>query len=113
LHTVLLGGMMAFALAARNTTDTAGTTSGSSAMGTTQAGSTGNPAVDAQMGISPHGEQNNGPAHATGNARTPTHTGHTTTGPDHGQTPGPANATGNASTPTNTGHTTTGSNNGQ
>lgn len=85
LHTVLLGGMMAFALAACNTTDTPDSTSGSSSMGTTQAGSTGNPTVDAQMGVSPNDVQNTGPANATGSASTPTNTGHTTTGSNNGQ----------------------------
>lgn len=85
LHTVLLGGMMAFALAACNTTDSTGTTSGSSSMGAAQAGSTGNPTVDAQMGISPNDVQNTGPSNATGNATTPTNTGHTTTGSNNGQ----------------------------
>lgn len=82
LQTVLLGGMMAFALAACSTTDT---TSGSSSAGATQAGSTGNPTVDAQMGINPNDAQNTGPANATGSASTPTNTGHTTTGSNNGQ----------------------------
>jgi hypothetical protein len=85
LQTVLLGSMMAFALAACSTTDTAGTTSGSSSAGAAQAGSTGNPTVDAQMGISPNDVQNTGPANATGSASTPTNTGHTTTGSNNGQ----------------------------
>lgn len=85
LQTVLLGSMMAFALAACNTTDTTGTTSGSSSAGAAQAGSTGNPTVDAQMGISPNDVQNTGPANATGSASTPTNTGHTTTGSNNGQ----------------------------
>lgn len=85
IQTVLLGGVMAFALAACNTTDSTGTTSGSSSMGTTQAGSTGNPTVDAQMGISPNDVQNTGPANATGSASTPTNIGHTTTGSNNGQ----------------------------
>jgi len=82
LHTVVLGGMMAFALAACNTTDT---TSGSSSMGTTAAGSTGNPTVDRQMGLNPNDATNTGPANATGSASTPTNTGHTTTGSNNGQ----------------------------
>ena len=82
LHTALLGGMMAFALAACNTTDT---TSGSSSMGTTAAGSTGNPTVDRQMGLTPNDATNTGPANATGSASTPTNTGHTTTGSNNGQ----------------------------
>ena len=85
LHTVLLGGMMAFGLAACNTTDTTGATRGSSSMGATQAGSTGNPTVDAQMGISPNDVSNTGPANATGSASTPTNTSHTTTGSNNGQ----------------------------
>ncbi len=85
IQTVLLGGVMAFALAACNTTDSTDTTSGSSSMGTTQAGSTGNPTVDAQMGISPNDVQNTGAANATGTASTPTNTGHTTTGSNNGQ----------------------------
>jgi len=84
IHTVLLGGMMAFALAACNTTDTAGTTSSTSGMsssgasvgsgndamgrsttgGTGAQGGTGNPTVDAQMGITP----TDGPS-ANGNSR--------------------------------------------
>jgi hypothetical protein len=101
IHTVLLGGMMAFALAACNTTDPAGSSSsgmssssssgmsssgasvgsGNDAMGrsttggTGAQGGTGNPTVDAQMGVTP----TNTPA-ADGNASTPTNTGHTTTG---------------------------------
>ena len=82
LHTALLGGMMAFALAACNTTDT---TRGSSSMGAATAGSTGNPTVDAQMGINPNDAKNTGPANATGSASTPTNTGHTTTGSNNGQ----------------------------
>ena len=81
LHTALIGGIMAFALAGCNTTDTMGTSSsGSSSMGTTAAGSTGNATVDAQMGITPTEGANAGSATATGNASTPTNTGHTTTG---------------------------------
>ena len=81
LHTALIGGIMAFALAGCNTTDTMGTSSsGSSSMGTTAAGSTGNATVDAQMGITPTEGANSGSATATGNASTPTNTGHTTTG---------------------------------
>ena len=83
LHTALIGGIMAFALAGCNTTDTMGTSSsGSSSMGTTAAGSTGNATVDAQMGITPTEGANTGSATATGNASTPTNTGHTTTGSD-------------------------------
>jgi predicted small secreted protein len=78
IQSVLLGGVMAFALAACNTTDTAGTSStGSSSMGTTAAGSTGNPTVDAQMGVTP--EATTGAPTASGSASTPTNTGHTTT----------------------------------
>jgi len=76
IHTVLLGGMMAFALAACNTPDSATSTSGSSTMGAT---GTGNPTVDAQMGVTPNDVQNTGPANATGSSSTPTNTGHTTT----------------------------------
>ena len=88
-QSVLLGGAMAFALAACNTTDSASTgasaTSGASSMGATQAGSTGNPTIDAQMGISPNDVQTTGPANSNGNASTPTNTGHTTTGSNNGQ----------------------------
>lgn len=82
LHTALIGGIMAFALAGCNTTDTMGTSSSgsSSSMGTTAAGSTGNSTVDAQMGITPSNGANTGPA--TGTASTPTNTGHTTTSSD-------------------------------
>jgi hypothetical protein len=87
LHTALIGGIMAFALAGCNTTDTMGTSSsssssGSSSMGTTAAGSTGNSTVDAQMGITPNNGANTGPATATGAASTPTNTSHTTTSSD-------------------------------
>ena len=84
LHTALIGGIMAFALAGCNTTDTMGTStsSGSSSMGTTAAGSTGNSTVDAQMGITPTNGANAGPATATGAASTPTNTSHTTTSSD-------------------------------
>jgi hypothetical protein len=86
LHTALVGGMLAFALAGCNTTDTMGTnsstSSGSSSMGTTAAGSTGNATVDAQMGITPANGASTGPATATGTASTPTNTGHTTTSSD-------------------------------
>lgn len=87
LHTALIGGIMAFALAGCNTTDTMGTTttsssSGSSSMGTTAAGSTGNATVDAQMGITPTDGTNTGAPMATGTANTPTNTGHTTTSSD-------------------------------
>jgi len=85
LHTALIGGIMAFALAGCNTTDTMGTSSsssGSSSMGTTAAGSTGNSTVDAQMGITPTNGANTGPATATGAASTPTNTSHTTTSSD-------------------------------
>jgi len=74
IHTVLLGGVMAFALAACSTTDT---TSGSSSMGAATAGSTGNPTIDAQMGLNP----TDAPT-ASGNASTGTNTGHTTTSSD-------------------------------
>ncbi|MBB6132910.1 hypothetical protein HD842_001021 [Massilia aurea] len=83
LHTALIGGIMAFALAGCNTTDTMGTSSsGSSSMGTTAAGSTGNATVDAQMGITPTNGANTGAPMATGTASTPTNTGHTTTSSD-------------------------------
>ena len=83
LHTALIGGIMAFALAGCNTTDTMGTSSsGSSSMGTTAAGSTGNATVDAQMGITPTDGTNTGAPMATGTANTPTNTGHTTTSSD-------------------------------
>ena len=86
LHTALIGGIMAFALAGCNTTDTMDTTSssssGSSSMGTTAAGSTGNATVDAQMGITPTDGTNTGAPMATGTANTPTNTGHTTTSSD-------------------------------
>lgn len=85
LHTALIGGIMAFALAGCNTTDTMGTnssSSGSSSMGTTAAGSTGNATVDAQMGITPTNGTNTGAPMATGTANTPTNTGHTTTSSD-------------------------------
>jgi len=83
LHTALIGGIMAFALAGCNTTDTMGTSSsGSSSMGTTAAGSTGNATVDAQMGITPTDGSNTGAPMATGTASTPTNTGHTTTSSD-------------------------------
>jgi hypothetical protein len=83
LHTALIGGIMALALAGCNTTDTMGTgSSGSSSMGTTAAGSTGNPTVDAQMGITPTDGTNSGAPMATGTANTPTNTGHTTTSSD-------------------------------
>jgi len=83
LHTALIGGIMAFALAGCNTTDTMGTSSsGSSSMGTTTAGSTGNATVDAQMGITPTDGTNTGAPMATGTASTPTNTGHTTTSSD-------------------------------
>jgi predicted small secreted protein len=84
LHTALIGGIMAFALAGCNTTDTMGTSSssGSSSMGSTAAGSTGNSTVDAQMGITPNNGANTGPATATGAASTPTNTSHTTTSSD-------------------------------
>lgn len=85
LHTILLGGMMAFALAACNTTDTTDSTRGSSSMGATEAGSTGNPTIDRQMGLNPNDAANTGPANATGSASTPTNTGHTTTGSNNGQ----------------------------
>lgn len=92
IQTVLLGGVMAFALAACNTTDTASSTSGASSSGasvgsgndamgrsttggTGANGGTGNPTVDAQMGITP----TDAPT-ATGSGSTPTNTGHTTTG---------------------------------
>lgn len=95
MQTVLLGGVMAFALAACNTTgttDSASSTSGASSSGasvgsgndamgrstsggTGANGGTGNPTVDAQMGINP----TNAPA-ADGTSSTPTNTGHTTTG---------------------------------
>lgn len=77
IQTVLLGGVMAFALAACNTTDT---TSGSSS--TIGATGTGNPTVDAQMGISPNDVQTTGAPNANGTSSTPTNTGHTTTGSD-------------------------------
>lgn len=77
IQTVLLGGVMAFALAACNTTDT---TSGSSSnVGAT---GTGNPTVDAQMGLSPNTPHDTGAPMATGSAATPTNTGHTATSPD-------------------------------
>jgi len=83
LHTALIGGIMALALAGCNTTDTMGTgSSGSSSMGTTAAGSTGNVTVDAQMGITPTDGTNSGAPMATGTANTPTNTGHTTTSSD-------------------------------
>lgn len=85
LHTALIGGIMAFALAGCNTTDTMGTSSsssGSSSMGSTAAGSTGNATVDAQMGITPTDGTNTGAPMATGTANTPTNTGHTTTSSD-------------------------------
>lgn len=85
LHTALIGGIMAFALAGCNTTDTMGTgtsSSGSSSMGSTAAGSTGNATVDAQMGITPTNGTNTGAPMATGTANTPTNTGHTTTSSD-------------------------------
>jgi hypothetical protein len=83
LHTALIGGIMALALAGCNTTDTMGTSSsGSSSMGSTAAGSTGNSTVDAQMGITPTEGASTGTTTATGNASTPTNTGHTTTGSD-------------------------------
>jgi hypothetical protein len=83
LHTALIGGIMAFALAGCNTTDTMGTSSsGSSSMGSTAAGSTGNATVDAQMGITPSDGTNTGAPMATGTANTPTNTGHTTTSSD-------------------------------
>ncbi|MBD8562693.1 hypothetical protein IFU01_00270 [Oxalobacteraceae sp. CFBP 8763] len=84
LHTALIGGIMALALAGCNTTDTMGTSSssGSSSMGTTAAGSTGNATVDAQMGITPTDGTNSGAPMATGTANTPTNTGHTTTSSD-------------------------------
>ena len=83
LHTALIGGIMAFALAGCNTTDTMGTSSsGSSSMGSTAAGSTGNATVDAQMGITPTDGTNSGAPMATGTANTPTNTGHTTTSSD-------------------------------
>lgn len=92
IQTALLGGMMAFALAACNTPDTASSTSGASSSGasvssgndamgsstsggTGTQGGTGNPTVDAQMGVTP----TDAPA-ATGTSNTPTNTSHTTTG---------------------------------
>lgn len=77
IQTVLLGGAMAFALAACNTTDT---TSGSSS--TVGATGTGNPTIDAQMGVNPATPHDTGAPMATGSAATPTNTGHTTTSSD-------------------------------
>jgi len=84
LHTALIGGIMAFALAGCNTTDTMGTgsSSGSSSMGTTAAGSTTNSTVDAQMGITPTDGANTSAPTATGAAGTQTNTGNTTTSSD-------------------------------